>query len=292
MSESSLTIKDFPLKVSKSVFMKPLSFFILLSGIILACWALSMPAFSAERLKLATTTSVENTGLIYKLTEAFTEETGVTVDVIAVGTGKALKLGENGDVDVVLVHDKQAEDKFMTAGHGVDRKSVMFNDFVIIGPQDDPAKLEYTSNVNEAFTAIFKSSAPFVSRGDSSGTNMKELAIWKKIGTTPDGSWYKEAGQGMAETIMIADNLKAYTLSDMATFISLQDKISLVPLFEDPVNLKNYYNIIAVNPESHKNVNFKATKAFIKFITSDEAQKIIRNFKVNGKQLFYPHPAK
>ncbi|MEW5820017.1 MAG: substrate-binding domain-containing protein [Cyanobacteriota bacterium] len=241
-----------------------------------------------DRLKLATTTSVEDTGLMYELNRAFKKSTGIDVDVIAVGTGKALKLGENGDVDAVLVHAREAEEKFVKDGFGLNRKDVMYNDFVIIGPKDDPAKLKDAINVADAFKKLSESNIIFISRGDDSGTHKKEKALWLDINYEPMGSWYKEAGLGMGKTILMADNFNAYTLTDKASFLNLEDKIKLVICYQNDPKLKNYYGIIAVNPERYKNINFDGAKLFIDFITSDEGQTIINNFKIKGQQLFYP----
>lgn len=258
---------------------------ILLGAILLAV----QPTLSKDLLKLATTTSVENTGLLYELTGAFKDKTGIDTHVIAVGTGKALKLGEMGDVDAVLVHSRKAEDAFIKAGHGLNRKDVMYNDFVIIGSEKDPAQIKKLHSVLKAFRQIKDRKATFVSRGDDSGTHKKELSIWKQAETVPEGSWYKEAGLGMAQTILMADNMDAYTLTDRGTYLKLNDKIHLVICFENDPPLMNYYGVIAVNPAKHKDANYKAAMAFINFITSDEGQKIIAEFKYKGQQLFYPN---
>lgn len=249
-------------------------------------------AIANERLKLATTTSIENTGIIYELIKPFQQKTGIKVDVIAVGTGNALKLGEEGDVDVVFVHDKDAEEEFVKKGFGINRKDVMNNNFIIIGPKNDPARVKKAKTVEEAFKKIYNTKTTFISRGDDSGTDRKEKAIWKDISVNPEGSWYKEAGQGMGTVILMADNLKAYTFADSGTYFFLKDKIKLVICYKGDKNLKNFYGIIAINPANHKNVNSKAAELFINWVTSNKGQKIIRNYKKSGKQLFYPASVK
>ncbi len=243
---------------------------------------------SPPRLRLATTTSTENSGLLNVLLPPFEKETGMRVDVIAVGTGKALTLGKNGDVDVLMVHARAREDAFIAAGYGVNRSNLMHNDFVIIGPTEDPAKIKGLTNAAEAFRRIAASKSDFISRADDSGTNIKEKFIWKKAGITPSGKWYKEAGQGMGAVITMANDMKAYTLSDRGTFLFMKDKIDLVILVQGDKNLYNPYGVIAVNPKRHKGINYKGAMAFIKYLTSKEGQDIIRNYKRKGQELFYP----
>ncbi len=241
-----------------------------------------------SRLRLATTTSTDNSGLLNVLLPPFEKETGMKVDVIAVGTGKAITLGKNGDVDVIMVHARAREDAFVAAGYGVNRSNLMHNDFVIIGPADDPARIKGLSSAAEAFRRIAASSSDFVSRADDSGTNIKEKFIWKEAAITPSGKWYKESGQGMGAVITMANDMKAYTLSDRGTFLSMKSNIDLVVLVQGDKNLYNPYGVIAVNPKRHDGINYKGAMAFIKYLTSKEGQDIIRSYKKNGEQLFYP----
>jgi len=243
---------------------------------------------AAERLKLGTTTSTENSGLLNVLLPPFEKKTGIKIDVISVGTGKALKLGENGDVDVVLVHNRKAEDDFVAKGLGVNRKDVMYNDFIILGPKNDPAGIKKTKNISDAFRKIYNRKASFISRGDDSGTYKKELEIWQKDNLKPQGSWYKEAGQSMEMVIFMADNLRAYTLADRGTYIALKNKTNLAICYQKDVLLNNPYGIIAVNPSKQKSVNYSDAMIFINWITSKEGQKVIKNYKISGQQLFYP----
>lgn len=250
------------------------------------------PVQAENRLKMATTTSTENSGLLDVLLPPFEKANSVKVDVIAVGTGKALKLGQNGDVDVVFVHARPAEDKFVAAGYGVDRKDVMHNDFVVAGPKSDPAKLKEAKSAIDAFKRLALGKAEFVSRGDDSGTNKKEKAIWKAAGITPKAKWYVEAGQGMGAVLQMADQKKAYTLTDRGTYLAMKDKIALPIVFQGDKILFNPYGIIAVNPKRHPDANYEMAKKFIQYVTSPEGQKIIAGFKKGGQQLFYPDAIK
>lgn len=245
------------------------------------------------RLRLATTTSTQDSGLLPILNPPFEKMTGITVDVIAVGTGKAIKLGENGDVDVLLVHDRKAEDKFMAAGFGVNRRDVMHNDFVIVGPAADPANVAASTSSVDAFRRIAAARAPFVSRGDASGTNAKELELWAAGSIKPAGSWYKEAGQGMGEVLTMSTNLAAYTLADRGTWIAMKDKLpGLRILSEGDPALFNPYGVIAVNPQKHPEANYMAAMQYIAWVTSIQGQKIIRDYTMGGQQLFTPDAVK
>ncbi|MCF7929242.1 MAG: substrate-binding domain-containing protein [Spirochaetales bacterium] len=240
------------------------------------------------RVKLATTTSTDNSGLLAYLLPKFTEATGYKVDVIAVGTGAALELGEKGDVDVVLVHARAKEDAFVSDGYGVNRKDVMHNDFVLLGPPSDPAGIADAESAAEALTIISENQSDFVSRGDNSGTHFKEQNLWKEAGTTPSGNWYKEAGQGMGAVITMTNNMQGYTLADRGTFIAMRNKIDLEVLFEgDPV-LFNPYGIIAVDPDRHPHVNYDGAMALVNWITGKEGQQLIADFRMDGDQLFHP----
>ena len=240
------------------------------------------------RVKLATTTSTDNSGLLGYLLPEFTENTGYTVDVIAVGTGAALGLGEKGDVDVVLVHAREKEDAFVDGGYGVNRKDVMHNDFVILGPPSDPAGISSAETAGEAMESIAESESDFVSRGDNSGTHFKEQQLWESAGITPGGQWYKEAGQGMGAVITMTNDMQGYTLADRGTFIAMRDTIDLEVQFEGDPALFNPYGIIAVNPDKHPHINYDGAMALVNWIVSEKAQKLIAQFKKGGDQLFYP----
>ncbi|UCD85849.1 MAG: substrate-binding domain-containing protein [Deltaproteobacteria bacterium] len=248
---------------------------------------LSSSVLAEERLKMATTTSTENSGLLYVLLPPFEKEFNVKVDVIAVGTGKALKLGENGDVDVVFVHARAAEDEFINEGFGVNRRDVMYNDFIIVGPKDDPAGIKGNS-ASESLKKIAEGKQYFISRGDESGTHKKEKELWKLTRIEPQGKWYLEAGQGMGATLQIADEKKAYCLVDRGTYIAYEKKVDLVILCEGDKILFNPYGIMAVNPKRHPHMNYTYAMALIGWVTSPQGQKIIGEFKKEGKVLFHP----
>ena len=248
--------------------------------------------FAEERLRLSTTTSTENSGLLYALLPPFEKMFNLKVDVIPVGTGKALKLAENGDVDVTFVHARSLEDKFIGEGYGVNRRDVMYNDFVIIGPTSDPAGIKRAKTASKAFNLISKKKATFISRGDSSGTHVKELKIWEKAGVKPSGTWYLEAGKGMGEVLTMAFEKFAYTMTDRGTYLAFigEEKIDLPILFEGDTILCNSYGIIAVNPAIHPHINYVKAMALIGWITSQEGQKIIKDFGKDkfGQPLFIP----
>lgn len=239
-------------------------------------------------LKLATTTSTENSGLLAKLLPPFEEKYNIKVDVVAVGTGAAIKLGENGDADVLLVHAREAEDKFIQDEYGVNRRDVMYNDFIILGPSDDPAKIKGEKSAASALAKIANQKSFFVSRGDASGTDVKEKSLWKIANIAPDGTWYMEAGQGMGATLQIANEKQAYVLCDRATFIAYKNKIGLVILNEGDPLLFNPYGVIAVNPDRYSHVKYMEAMQLIAWLTSVEGQKIIREYQIDGEILFYP----
>jgi tungstate transport system substrate-binding protein len=249
-------------------------------------------AFAGERLKLSTTTSTENSGLLNILLPPFEEMFNVKVDVIPVGTGQALKLAENGDVDVTLVHARHLEDRFIKEGYGVNRRDVMYNDFVIVGPESDPAGVRKAKTAAEAFKKIARRQATFISRGDNSGTHVKEMEIWKTTGKKSSGSWYLEAGKGMGTVLTMAYEKRAYTLADRGTYLAFlgNKKIDLPILFEGDPILFNPYGIIAVSPARHPHVNYIKAMALIGWVTSRQGQKIIREFGKNkfGQPLFIP----
>lgn len=245
-------------------------------------------AHAEERLRMATTTSTENSGLLAVLHPVFEDKYKVKLDVIAVGSGKAMKLGENGDVDLILVHAPEDEEKFVAAGYGIDRKSVMYNDFVIIGPKTDPALLRSAHTTSEAMQRIALAQAAFISRGDDSGTHKKELALWKAAAIEPAGNWYLSVGQGMGAVLKIADDKQAYSLSDRGTWLAYQDKVDLQIVTQGNAVLFNPYHVIAINPARHPHVKYKQATDYINFITGAEGQKIIENFRINGEALFHP----
>jgi len=212
------------------------------------------------------------------------------VDVIAVGTGKALKIGEAGDVDVVFVHARAAEDKFIADGFNVNRRDVMYNDFIIIGPEEDPAGIKGFKDAKNGLAAIAQKGTSFISRGDDSGTHKKEKLLWKKAGVMPAGTWYAEAGQGMGVVIQIANEKEAYALADRGTYLAYSEKVDLVILCEGDKDLFNPYGIMAVNPSRYPNVNYTLAMAYIGWVTSQEGQAIIREFGVGkfGQPLFIP----
>lgn len=241
----------------------------------------------ARRLRLATTTSTENSGLLGVLLPPFEQRCGCKVDVIAVGTGKALKLGELGDVDVVLVHARKLEDRFVAEGWGVGRRDVMHNDFVLVGPAGDPAAVKTASDAAEAFRRVARARSTFVSRGDRSGTHEKELEIWARAAVAHDRAWYLEAGQGMSEVLTMAAERGAYTLSDRGTYLAHPRHAELPVLFQGDPSLFNPYGVIAVNPEKHPQVDHARALQFIEFLTGEEGRAIISGFRVGGEQLFF-----
>jgi len=262
--------------------------------LMLSILALIATTASAEtRIKMASTTSTQNSGLFDYLLPIFEKKTGVKTDVVAVGTGASIEIGKRGDADVVFVHAKEQELKAVEEGFFVNRHDVMYNDFVIIGPPADPAKVKGMKSAADALKAIAASGSSFVSRGDKSGTHTKELSLWKKAGTEPAGQkWYLEVGQGMEKTQRIADEKKAYTLTDRGTWLATKDKdkLDLVIVLEgDPV-LFNQYGVMAVNPEKHKHVKFKEAMQFVDWIISKDGQAAVAAFKdKNGNPLFIPN---
>jgi tungstate transport system substrate-binding protein len=246
-----------------------------------------LPADTA-RLRLSTTTSTENSGLLAVMLPPFEQRTGMKVDVIAVGTGKALALGENGDVDVVLVHARELEDKFVADGYGVNRRDVMHNDFIILGPASDPAGIAGLKDAAAALKRIAQAQDSFISRGDGSGTHVKEKELWQAAALTPSGRWYKEAGQGMGAVLTMADNLQAYALADRGTYLAMRDKLSLRILVEGDPRLFNPYGIIAVNPKKFPYVNYDGAMRLIAWFTSAEGQELIASYKIGGEVLFFP----
>ena len=238
-------------------------------------------------LLLVSTTSTQDSGLLDVLLPAFEAQSDYRVRLIATGSGQALKIGEMGNADVILLHSPAAEEEFIANGFGIDRRLVMHNDFVIVGPKSDPARLKGADSINAAFTNLAKSGQAFVSRGDNSGTHKKERSVWSKVGIKPEGRWYREAGQGMGKVLQIAGEMDAYTLTDRGTWIAYRDKSPLAIVYQGDESLLNPYSIIAVNPQKH-DVNNKGTNNLIEWMTSVEGKKLIAGFRMNGQQLFVP----
>jgi tungstate transport system substrate-binding protein len=243
-------------------------------------------------LRLSTTTSTENSGLLAWLLPSFEAKYGIKVNVISVGTGKALELGKNGDVDVTLVHARQLEDKFVLDGWGIDRRDVMYNDFIVVGPNADPAGVKGSHDVLASFRKIASSNVKFISRGDNSGTDVMEKAYWKEVAAKPAGANYVSAGLGMGEVLNMAAEMNAYTLTDRATYGAYKAKTGLAILVEGDKRMFNPYGIIAVNPAKHKGINYKGATQLIQWITSAEGQARIAGFMPAGEQLFFPTAAK
>ena len=244
-----------------------------------------------NRIVLATTTSTRDSGLLDVILPMFEEEYGIDVDVVAVGTGQSLKLGEDGNADVVLVHARALEDAFMEAGHGVRREAVMYNDFVIVGPPDDAAGIAGGSDAAAAFAQIAAAEAPFVSRGDDSGTHVKEFEVWAAAGVEPAGDWYVSAGQGMGAVLTMADEQQAYTLSDRATYLArtLEGTDLVIAVEGDPI-LFNPYGVIAVNPDKNPQIKGDVANQFIDWLVSLPTQEVISGYGVEafGSPLFVP----
>mgnify|MGYP001819876409 CR=1 FL=1 len=251
--------------------------------------ASALAEFDRTRIvRLATTTSTENSGLLDALLPRFEAASGYRVHVIAVGTGKALRMGRDGDVDVVLVHAPAAEQRFVDLGFGEQRLPVMFNDFVLVGPRTDPAGLAQAADAADAMARISASRATFVSRGDDSGTYKKERLLWKQADLIPEGAWYREAGQGMGKVLQMADEMDAYTLTDRGTWLAYRDKSRLKVTFEGDEGLFNPYSIIEVNAVRYPELNHRGAQALIGWIRGTEGQQAIAAFRKSGEQLFTP----
>ncbi len=242
-----------------------------------------------DRMTLASTTSTQNSGFYDYLLPILKDETGITVDVISVGTGQALRIAQNGDADAVLVHHRPSENAFVEAGYGVDRRDVMYNDYVIVGPADDPVGIAESSSVIEAFERLSAGEAMFISRGDDSGTHKKETEIWDMSGLSPSGDWYREIGAGMGAALNMASVTDSYTLTDRGTWISFGNKGSLAVLFSSEPPLFNPYGLILVNPELHEHVRRDLAVQFADWLTSLSGQNAISEFRVAGQQLFCPN---
>jgi tungstate transport system substrate-binding protein len=248
------------------------------------------PERGPDDVILGTTTSTQDSGLLDELVTLFEDQTGYHLIPIAVGSGAAMEMGERGEADVLLVHSPAAEEKFMDAGYGVNRHLVMYNDFIIVGPEDDPAGVKDTATALDAMRAIRESESTFVSRGDDSGTHKLELSLWERAGIEPGGSWYQESGTGMGETLSIANERDAYTISDRGTYLSQGDRLELVILSEGDKALINVYHVIAVNPERYDTINSAGAQAFIDFMLDPATQEMIGEFGTDefGQPLFTP----
>lgn len=243
-------------------------------------------------ITVASTTSTEQSGLFGHLLPAFTQATGIQVRVVALGTGQALDVARRGDADVVFVHDPAAEEKFIAEGYGVKRFEVMYNDFVIIGPKEDPAKIEGGKDVLEALRKIAAAQAPFVSRGDRSGTHQAELRYWKAADIDLDrakGPWYRDVGQGMGPALNTAASMNAYLLADRGTWLNFKNRQGLAILVQGDQRLFNQYGVMLVNPERHKHVKVALGQRFVDWIVSPEGQKAIAGYQIGGEQLFFPN---
>ncbi len=263
--------------------------------LVLALAAPGLARADAPFITVASTTSTQNSGLFDHILPQFQAATGISVRVVAVGTGQALRLAKKGDADVLLVHHKPSEEKFVAEGYGVARRDVMYNDFVVIGPPADPAGIRGLTDAVVAFKKIASSSSLFVSRGDDSGTNKKELGLWKTSGIDVkhlSGTWYRESGSGMGATLNAASAMGAYSLTDRGTWISFKNKQHLRLLAEGDNRLFNPYGVILVNPAKHPHVKAKQGRAFISWLTSEKGQRTIADFKLGGKQLFFPNAKK
>lgn len=240
----------------------------------------------AEVMKMAVTTSFANSGLAEILLPQIEKDTGITVELLVVGTGQALKLGAAGDVDAVLVHARPAEEKFVADGDATHRREIMYNDFIVVGPSGDPAGAKAATKATEAFASIAEAKAPFVSRGDDSGTHKAELAIWAAAGVSLEGDWYKAVGQGMGAALNTAAGMNAYIFADRASWLNFGNKADLALLFEGDPALFNQYAYLPVNPEKHPHVKADAAKALEDWLTSDTAKGLIEGYAIDGQQLF------
>jgi len=251
------------------------------------------PIASAQKfITVASTTSTEQSGLFKHLLPAFTKKTGIEVRVVALGTGQAHDLARRGEADVVFVHARAAEEKFVAEGHGVKRQAVMYNDFVLIGPKADPAKVAGGKNITDALKKVKDAQAPFVSRGDRSGTHMAEAALWKQSGidiAADKGPWYRDTGQGMGPALNSASSMNGYILSDRATWLAFKNRGDLTIVVEGDKRLFNQYGVILVNPEKQTNVKKEMGQAFIDWLVSPEGQKAIADYQIGPDQLFFPN---
>ncbi|WP_372075909.1 substrate-binding domain-containing protein [Vibrio amylolyticus] len=246
----------------------------------------SIASDELPHVRLATTTSTYHSGLLNYLLPEFEKDTGYKVDVVAAGTGRSLKMGENGDVDLVMTHAPKAEADFVSNGYGIEPKKLMYNDFVIVGPKADPAKVESEENVIAVFRKIASLDATFISRGDDSGTHKKEKGLWEQTEIEPDFGGYRSVGQGMGPTLNMASEMQGYTMTDRGTWLAYNNKLDLSLLFQGDSALFNPYQVILVNPERYPSINHEGAKVFSDWLVDTKGQTLINTFKLNGKQLF------
>ena len=254
--------------------------------------AMCLPTFgvaSEQYITLASTTSTQNSGLYDQILPKFTATTGIEVRVVAVGTGQALRIAKNGDADVLLVHHRPSEDAFVEDGFGVQRYDVMYNDFVIVGPNDDPAGVAIARSVAEAMVALYDTETIFISRGDESGTHKKERSLWAEAARNPSGSWYREIGAGMGAALNMASAVDGYTLTDRGTWLSFQNRGNLDLLFMGNNSLLNPYGVIVVNKELHPHIKSELAQRFVDWLISEAGQAAIGDVRIHGKQLFCPN---
>ncbi|WP_079433889.1 substrate-binding domain-containing protein [Zoogloea sp. LCSB751] len=262
-----------------------------LRSAVLGLAALAPAAQAGETIVVASTTSTEQSGLFNFILPIFEKHSGIAVKVVALGTGQALDVGRRGDADVVLVHDRPAEDKFVADGYGVERKDVMYNDFVLVGPMADAAGVKGAKDATDAFARIARKGSPWVSRGDRSGTHAAELRFWQSAGVDPKGQgWYKEAGSGMGPTLNMAAGMGAYTLADRGTWASFRNRQDLAILYAGDPKLYNPYGVMLVNPAKHPHIKKAAGERFIAWLTSAEGRRAISAYRIGNEQLFYPLP--
>lgn len=259
---------------------------------VLSSAVVPIPTMAGEFIVVQSTTSTQNSGLLDYLLPMFKAKTGIEVRVVAVGTGQALKNARNGDGDVLLAHAKPSEEGFVADGFGVKRSDLMYNDFVIVGPRSDPARVRGMRDVTDALTKLASARAAFVSRGDNSGTHEKEQRLWKDAGIDPvqaSGEWYRETGSGMGATLNTAAGMGAYTMSDRATWIAFENKGDLEVLVEGDNRLFNQYGVILVSPDKHPHVKMQAGQAFIDWLLGDQGQAAIASYRLHDQQLFFPN---
>ena len=242
----------------------------------------------ADVLRLATTTSTYNSGLLDAILPQFEQQHGIEVQVISVGTGAALRMGRDGDADLLLVHAPSAEKNFIEQGHGSERIGVMYNDFVIVGPASDPLAIGGLDDAGQALERIAQQQAIFVSRGDDSGTHKKERGLWQQAGIQPEGTWYREAGQGMGKVLQITDEMGGYTLTDRGTWLAYEAKLGLKLLVEGDQRLFNPYSVLKINPQRFVDLNHAGAETFSRWLVSQPTQQLIGDFRINGKPLFVP----
>ncbi|RUR42462.1 substrate-binding domain-containing protein [Vreelandella populi] len=258
------------------------------AGLVGLSWSASLLA-EDDFITLASTTSTESSGLFGAIIPAFTDTTGIEVHVVAVGTGQAFEIARRGDADSLLVHDTAGEEQFVANGYATERQNVMYNDFVLVGPSDDPAGISDSESAAEAFALIAESESPFASRGDDSGTNRAELRLWEDAGVTPQGEWYRELGSGMGQTLNTAAGMNAYTFTDRATWVAFENPQDLTILFEGDEALFNQYGSLLLSTENNPHLKHDLATQWHEWLLSSEGQQAIADFEVNGQQLFFPN---